>query len=152
MKSFPLLTALLLLAACGSHKSADRKEPQAATAVPSARNAEKTVACRGTYTGVFPAADAPGIAVTLTLGPDGRYTEIDRYCERPGRFTVDGTYTVDGTLLILRPDSHKEEVSYYRIGGNRLRRLDSNRQPITGPFADLYTLTKSDGSAAAECH
>ena len=100
----------------------------------------------------IPAADVPGIAVTLTLGPDGRYTEVNRYCERPGQFTDYGRYTVRGNILTLRPDSPKDIPAYYRVGENRLWRLDSHQQPITGPFADQYILTKSDSATPAGCY
>ena len=93
-----------------------------------------------------------GIAVTLTLGSDGRYTEVNRYCERPGQFTDYGRYTVRGNILTLRPDSPKDIPAYYRVGENRLWRLDSHQQPITGPFADQYILTKSDSATPAGCY
>jgi uncharacterized lipoprotein NlpE involved in copper resistance len=115
-------------------------------------DAENALDYQGTYTGVFPAADVPGIAVTLTLGSDGRYTEVNRYCERPGQFTDYGRYTVRGNILTLRPDSPKDIPAYYRVGENRLWRLDSHQQPITGPFADQYILTKSDSATPAGCY
>jgi len=124
----------------------------AQTAAPDMHDAENALDYQGTYTGVFPAADVPGIAVTLTLGSDGRYTEVNRYCERPGQFTDSGRYTVRGNILTLRPDSPKDIPAYYRVGENRLWRLDSHQQPITGPFADQYILTKSDSATPAGCY
>ena len=149
MKSLiPVTAALLLLAACGQRNASRQTAPAAAqTAAPDMHDAENALDYQGAYTGVFPAADVPGIAVTLTLGPDGRYTEVNRYCERPGQFTDYGRYTVRGNILTLRPDSPKDIPAYYRVGENRLWRLDSHQQPITGPFADQYILTKSDSAA-----
>ena len=72
MKSLiPVTAALLLLAACGQ-RNASRQTAQTAaqTAAPDMHDAENALDYQGTYTGVFPAADVPGIAVTLTLGPD----------------------------------------------------------------------------------
>ena len=137
MKSLiPVTAALLLLAACGQRNASRQTAPAAAqTAAPDMQ-----------------AADVPGIAVTLTLGPDGRYTEVNRYCERPGQFTDYGRYTVRGNILTLRPDSPKDIPAYYRVGENRLWRLDSHQQPITGPFADQYILTKSDSATPAGCY
>ena len=154
MKSLiPVTAALLLLAACGQ-RNASRQTAQTAaqTAAPDMHDAENALDYQGTYTGVFPAADVPGIAVTLTLGPDGRYTEVNRYCERPGQFTDYGRYTVRGNILTLRPDSPKGIPTYYRVGENRLWRLDSHQQPITGPVADQYILTKSDSATPAGCY
>ena len=154
MKSLiPVTAALLLLAACGQ-RNASRQTAQTAaqTAAPDMHDAENALDYQGTYTGVFPAADVPDIAVTLTLGPDGRYTEVNRYCERPGQFTDYGRYTVRGNILTLRPDSPKGIPTYYRVGENRLWRLDSHQQPITGPFADQYILTKSDSATPAGCY
>ena len=135
MKSLiPVTAALLLLAACGQRNASRQTAPAAAqTAAPDMHDAENALDYQGTYTGVFPAADVPGIAVTLTLGPDGRYT-------------------VRGNILTLRPDSPKDIPAYYRVGENRLWRLDSHQQPITGPFADQYILTKSDSATPAGCY
>ena len=135
MKSLiPVTAALLLLAACGQRNASRQTAPAAAqTAVPDMHDAENALDYQGTYTGVFPAADVPGIAVTLTLGSDGRYT-------------------VRGNILTLRPDSPKDIPAYYRVGENRLWRLDSHQQPITGPFADQYILTKSDSATPAGCY
>ena len=115
MKSLiPVTAALLLLAACGQRNASRQTAPAAAqTAVPDMHDAENALDYQGTYTGVFPAADVPGIAVTLTLGPDGRYTEVNRYCERPGQFTDYGRYTVRGNILTLRPDSPKDIPAYF---------------------------------------
>ena len=124
MKSLiPVTAALLLLAACGQRNASRQTAPAAAqTAAPD------------------------------MLGPDGRYTEVNRYCERPGQFTDYGRYTVRGNILTLRPDSPKDIPAYYRVGENRLWRLDSHQQPITGPFADQYILTKSDSATPAGCY
>ncbi|MFR0765097.1 MAG: copper resistance protein NlpE N-terminal domain-containing protein [Alistipes communis] len=105
MKSLiPVTAALLLLAACGQRNASRQTAPAAAqTAAPDMHDAENALDYQGTYTGVFPAADVPGIAVTLTLGSDGRYTEVNRYCERPGQFTDSGRYTVRGNILTLAP-------------------------------------------------
>ena len=72
MKSLiPVTAALLLLAACGQRNASRQTAPAAAqTAVPDMHDAENALDYQGTYTGVFPAADVPGIAVTLTLGPE----------------------------------------------------------------------------------
>ena len=71
MKSLiPVTAALLLLAACGQRNASRQTAPAAAqTAAPDMHDAENALDYQGTYTGVFPAADVPGIAVTLTLGP-----------------------------------------------------------------------------------
>ena len=143
----------LLLSACGRRDAPRFNEPAVArTSVTASRDTTQPRDHQGTNTGVFPAADAPGIAVTLTLDPDGRFTELLRFCERPGESVSGGRYAVTGNMLTLRPDSPKEAPSYYRVNRNTLRRLDSQQQPITGPFADLYVLTRSESGAEASCY
>lgn len=93
----------------------------------------------GTYKGTFPAADCPGINVTLTLNQDSTYTCSMEYIDRNTVDNENGTYLVDKNTLIL---ISKQDTSYYQVGENRLMRLDDQKQPITGEMASHYELNK----------
>ena len=124
------------LVACNGVKT--DKSNNADTAVTEVDNAAN--ACEGTYKGVLPAADCPGIETTLTLNPDKTFTLHSVYIEKDASFDEKGTYTVEEGLLTLEEESG--ELSYYRAEENRLRKLDMDKQEITGELAEQYILTK----------
>lgn len=131
--------AALLLVACGGNAT---KKSAATKAAPAAEtSAAEAPAYCGTYRGTVPAADCPGIELTLTLSPDGRYEQTWNYLEREGIFTERGPYKVEGNLLTLRPDGDGVPL-YYKVEENRLRKLDADRKPIEGELAPYYVLQK----------
>ena len=131
--------AALLLVACGGNAT---KKSAATKAAPAAEtSAAEAPAYCGTYRGTVPAADCPGIELTLTLSPGGRYEQTWNYIEREGIFTDRGPYTVEGNLLTLRPDGDGVPL-YYKVEENRLRKLDASRRPIEGELASYYVLQK----------
>lgn len=134
-----MAAAALVLASCGGNAP---KKTASQAGAPDTHTAETSLDYAGTYTGVFPAADCPGIETTLTLRADGTFSEHSRYIDRDTEFDRTGRYMVQGNLLTLTP-SDGDGVAYYKVGENRLRRLDSDRQPIDGPLAEHYTLTKT---------
>lgn len=136
--------AALLLVACGgnaSRKDSAAAEPVQAGAVVDTHNAENALDYCGTYRGTIPAADCPGIELTLTLQADGRFEQTWNYLEREGIFTERGPYKVEGNLLTLRPDGDGVSL-YYKVEENRLRKLDASRRPIEGELASYYVLQK----------
>ena len=96
----------------------------------------------GVYKGTLPAADCPGIETTLTLAPDGSYALHLKYIDRDSEFDEKGAFTVKENLLTLTP-SEGGQPQYYKVEENRLRRLDAEKQPVTGALADNYTLQKT---------
>ena len=71
--------------------------------VPDMHNAENALDYQGTYKGVFPAADCPGIEIELTLHNDNTYTMNSSYMDRSEEpIQQTGNYTVKGNLLTLR--------------------------------------------------
>ena len=107
-----ILAAAIMLTACGGNS-----RQKTTTGVPDMHNAENALDYQGTYKGVFPAADCPGIEIELTLHNDNTYTMNSSYMDR-------------------------SEEPYYKVEENRLRRLNAKKQPITGELADQYVLTK----------
>lgn len=102
-------------------------------------NAENSLDYDGTYYGVLPAADCPGINVTLTLNKDKSYTIVNDYIERSS-YTEKGTYEVNENTLTLVTE--KNDSSFYKIGENTLQMLDREKKVIESPFSDMYFLRK----------
>ena len=65
-----------------------------------------------------------------------------KYIDRDAEFDTKGGYSVRGNLLTLTPENG-EGVEYYKVEENRLRRLDAEKQPVTGALADNYVLQKT---------
>lgn len=136
-----LVTAALLASCSGQKKEQKATEQQNETTVqaPDMHNAENALDYQGTYKGTIPAADCPGINVTLTLGNDGTFEEIYEYIERD-TFTSKGTYTVK--VNTLTTVSETNDTTYYKVEENRLRMLDREQNLIGGELADKYILNK----------
>lgn len=106
-----------------------------------AHNARNALDWAGSYRGVLPCADCPGIETTVTLHPDGRYASAARYLGRNDKpFTDEGTFAWDATGGVITLSG--QEPVRYRVGENRLIRLALDGSPITGALADHYVLTK----------
>ncbi len=103
---------------------------------------EKDVA--GLYEGVIPAADCPGIKITLMLRDNGRYTMNSDYLECDTSFTESGEYSVAGDTVSLSAIDGKAFAYRFIKSGSALRMLDADGNAIDGVVKDNYTLTKTD--------
>lgn len=92
----------------------------------------------GAYVGTIPAADCPGIVVTLVLNANGTYTMNMDYMDRDGDFDEQGAYESQGDRLLLT--SEHGETSLFRIEDGRLRMLDGDGNEVAGALADMYLL------------
>ena len=134
-----LAAAAVALASCGGNAPRRSAQQEAGAFKPDMHNAETSLDYRGTYRGVLPAADCPGIETTLTLKPDGTYSLHEEYLERDARFDTEGAYTLHGNLLTLEGS----DTTWYKVEENRLRRLTTDRKEVEGPLAEHYVLRKT---------
>lgn len=95
----------------------------------------------GTYKGVFPCADCPGIEHTLVLEEGDKFTLDLKYQEKGnGKVnTQNGTFTLEDDILSL-PTA--DGTLKFKIKGHEILQLDMNGKEITGPLADNYILKK----------
>lgn len=77
-KFFILVCSCALLAACNNSAKTNKSAGTDSTSIEATdiHNAENSLDYEGTYKGVFPAADCPGIEITLTLNPDKHSASI----------------------------------------------------------------------------
>lgn len=132
----------ILLAACGNSSKTNKSvnADSIETKATDTHNAETSLDYEGTYEGVFPAADCPGIEITLTLNSDKTFTQRYVYIDRDSSFDEKGTYALEGNLLTLKEKDG--ETFYYKVGENHLRQLMADKQEITGELADHFVLRK----------
>ena len=134
-----LAAAAVALASCGGNAPRRSAQQETGAFKLDIHNAETSLDYRGTYRGVLPAADCPGIETTLTLKPDGTYSLHEEYLERDARFDAEGAYTLHGNLLTLEGS----DTTWYKVEENRLRRLTTDRKEVEGPLAEHYVLRKT---------
>jgi heat shock protein HslJ len=97
----------------------------------------------GTYQGMLPCADCPGIDIRITLNPEGTYERSVRYRDREDEARVDtGRFDWDDSGGVVTLGDAGEPDARYRVGENRLFWLDRSGQRVSGPLAEHYVLKK----------
>ena len=99
--------------------------PRNDRAVPDpAHNSRNAVDWAGTYEGVTPCADCPGIRMQLTLTPDGRFELGTQYLERqvaPQTASGHFSWNAAGNTITLEGAGRGQQ---FRVGEGRLLQLD----------------------------
>lgn len=138
-KLFILACVCLLITSCNSNPK-NTNDSATSTETTDMHNAENSLDYDGTYTGTFPAADCPGINMTLTIKKDKTFELISEYIDRQdATFKEYGTYSVEGNIMT---SINGEDKQYYKVGENTLTALNQDKQAITGELADHYILHK----------
>jgi len=99
----------------------------------------------GTYTGVIPCADCPGIEVQITLNKDNTFEMTRKYQDRNvDAFVFSGTFSWNdaGSIITLNGLDANAYPTQYQVGENVLFQLDLEGNRITGDLAENYMLTK----------
>jgi len=108
-------------------------------------NSRTSVDWDGTYFGVVPCADCPGIETRITLNKDYTYHISWKYQDRGDEtFENSGTFRWDDTGGIITLENLDRDFfpTQFRVGENRLFQLDREGNRITGDLADKYILSK----------
>ncbi|MDR0303078.1 MAG: copper resistance protein NlpE [Treponema sp.] len=106
-----------------------------------ANNARTSLDWEGSYMGIIPAADGPGINVQITLRADQSFTIVYNHIDRQGIATESGIFSwnENGSVITLK---HTTFPPFYMVGENHLLQLDMKGKRITGKLADQYVLRK----------
>jgi len=148
MKRFiSILSIFCLLFGLNSCKSRNKKQADAAVEVQLATgdNSRTSVDWEGTYFGIVPCADCPGIETRITLNKDETYhvswkyqDKGDETFENTGKFQWDAS----GGIITLGSLDKDFYPNQYRVGENCLFQLDKEGNRITGDLAANYILSK----------
>lgn len=98
--------------------------------------------CWGIYQGTIPAADCPGIDVTLEINKDNTFQSKFVYQERNITFEDQGLYTINDSILITIGEN--ADTVYYKITDNSLKMLDQYKNEIPDEIGKLYILKKQE--------
>ena len=144
---------LVALASCTSNNkkqfeskdTADQVAPDSTTNehIDHEHNSQNSLDWNGTYKGVYPCADCPGIETTVVLNNDGTFSYTGVYQERDTKIEDTGKFMWhdNGSVVHLMG---KEVNMKLRVGENQLISLDQDGKPIEGPLKDHYVLKKQN--------
>lgn len=149
MKKLILLLPLigLMAVSCGNRKNTengpennttDKEVPAAAVDEHTAQN---SLDWAGTYEGLLPCADCPGIKTTLELKDDHTFILKETYEDRDSRFEDKGRFTWDDTGMRITLQ-RKGGPQYYKVREGSMLRLDEKGNEISGNLAKNYVLQK----------
>ena len=90
----------------------------------------------GTYAGILPCADCPGIDSTIAFTPEGSYTLSETYQDADkSSFLSKGTWSLrgDGKAILLDPEDKDEyDRAFAIVSLAELHAMDQQGKPITG--------------------
>lgn len=98
--------------------------------------------CWGIYQGTIPAADCPGIDVTLEINKDNTFQSKFVYQERNITFEDQGLYTINDSILTTIGEN--ADTVYYKITDNSLKMLDQYKNENPDEIGKLYILKKQE--------
>ncbi|MDN3669175.1 copper resistance protein NlpE N-terminal domain-containing protein [Echinicola jeungdonensis] len=106
---------------------------------------EKVDMPKGTFYGVLPCADCPGISYELQINPDSTYTEKVVYQERSEEILSHGGNIVFANkgILTLSDKYERESMRKFKFEGDSLIMLDNSGKEVSGRLAQYYVLHKS---------
>ncbi len=151
-----ILMLVIFMASCAPDETPDNGNQP--VAVPTEENASldghnsrNSLDWAGTYSGVLPCADCPGIDTVVTLHSDGTYERSMLYIDEafiPQK--ANGTFTWNDVGNKIELNTEGDETVKYHVGENQLFHLDGDGQRITGSLAAHYVLHKHQHDMAIE--
>jgi heat shock protein HslJ len=141
-----ILTIMSLIYGINSCKSRE-KVKSSQSKVHTEHNSKNALEWEGSYMGIIPCADCPGIQIQITLLSDNTYKMRMKYEDKEtSGNNYEGTFQWNSTgNAITLNNLDKNEISiYYQIGENILIQLDTEGNIITGEGEQNYVLVKVD--------
>ena len=139
-----IVCLLIGLSACKS-KNKEQANPNADLQVATVHNSQNSLDWAGTYSGVIPCADCPGIEVQIILNSDNTFQMTRRYQGKENSvYSFSGTFqwNSDGNIIILNGLEKNRFPTQYLVGENMIRQLDMEGNVINGDLAQNYVLNK----------
>lgn len=130
---------MMTLTSCSSNKKAEPTNAVDTTQVADMHTADISLDYYGEYKGTVPAADCPGIEMTLVLNKDNTFTLHSSYIDRKTVIDESGTFSIEGNILTLKEKSNGT-TSYYKVQEGSVMMLNAEKQPAEGDMANAYVL------------
>jgi len=135
------MTILILAVALFSCKTGEKATIQ----VIDRHNSQNSLDWAGTYRDTLPCADCEGILTEIVLNSDLSYKMGTSYLGKNGKiFRLEGKFnwSKDESTIILNGVDATKESNQYKVGENKLIKLDMNGKAITGKLAEKYVIQK----------
>ncbi len=118
--------------------TACENEPKSSTK--DEHTAETALDYEGTYKGILPCADCPGIATTLVINKDKTFEYNYTYVESEDQIHhYTGQYTIKDNILTIKADD--EPINFF-VGESMVIFMGKETKPNTGELAEYYELKK----------
>jgi uncharacterized lipoprotein NlpE involved in copper resistance len=123
-----------------SNPQTDSTTVQSTTSSHTAQNSLDIV---GTYTGILPCADCPGVNVEIILEKDSSFTYNSTYIDRNTNAPIEdiGEWSVKGNILTLSYDDNDSSTKFF-VGEGYIQQLDADGKRMVGKLAGKYILKK----------
>ncbi|MCJ0742666.1 copper resistance protein NlpE [Pedobacter montanisoli] len=135
--------AIVLLAACTSNTRKETSSTQDTTAIATdtVHTSQNSLDWSGTYKGILPCADCPGIETTVVLNANDTFSYMAKYQDRDFKTEDKGKimWHDNGSVVHLKG---QETDLKYKVGENQLIQLDTEGKEITGALSKYYILAK----------
>ncbi|PVH26509.1 copper resistance protein NlpE [Sphingobacterium corticibacter] len=146
---FSYLLGIAILTGCGQSKTESADDPAENTETTAASESEdgsapiaETVGdWPGTYEGVVPCADCPGIKTTVVLNNNDTFRITQDYEDRDQKVDDNGRimWHDGGKVAHLKGTNVNLK---FKIGNDNLKQLDEDEKEITSNLAEHYVLKK----------
>lgn len=98
----------------------------------------------GTYAGLLPCADCPGIETTITVNPDNSYEITQVYSEKDSVPFISSGFIKKGEKENIWVFKSRYNETFYQFEDSLLRMLSNNQQEIDKLLKQHYILKKKE--------
>lgn len=114
-------------------------------------NKEAESLVSGTYSGVIPCADCPGILYEISFNDNQKYNSSSIYIGRSNRpFSENGTWKIENDTLVVLQGASGDGTRHLAFNDSTLVMLGQDGKQITGSLADHYVLDRKEASTEDE--
>lgn len=136
------LIAILFASACNSNtKKETTTQDTTATVIDKEHTSRNSLDWNGTYKGILPCADCPGIETTVVLNSDDTFSYRTKYQDRNLQTADKGKIMWHDNDNVVHLKGTEIDLKY-KVGENQLIQLDTEGKEITGALSKYYILEK----------
>ncbi|WP_410222452.1 copper resistance protein NlpE [Pedobacter sp.] len=136
-----LLTALLTACNNSNTKKETSTQDTTTTLTDTVHTSRNSLDWNGTYKGILPCADCPGIETTVVLNANNTFSYMAKYQDRDFKTEDKGKIMWHDNDSVVHLKGQETDLKY-KVGENQLIQLDTEGKEITGALSKYYILEK----------